>query len=210
MRPVQMLATFLLVALGACSSTDWTWIEPTPIPAPSNGEPENAELAAAASTINGLELDARARADFERLYRQELPAGAYWYDARSGAIGLMGHGIGGFLLAGHDFGRIPENCSNGDSGVIINGRNLPWNECAYLSRVLGTQALPGRYWIDAQGNYGYEGFDFALGNLAAGARSGGGDGDNYWSSRYGSGNSNADNSAGYVYIPGTGSVSYGF
>ena len=34
--------------------------------------------------------------------------------------------------------------------------------------------------------------------------------DNYWSSRFGAGNSNADNSQGYVHIPGTGSVPYGF
>ncbi|MCK6446429.1 MAG: hypothetical protein L6Q99_08575 [Planctomycetes bacterium] len=37
-----------------------------------------------------------------------------------------------------------------------------------------------------------------------------GDAWNSWSSTYAHGASNADNSAGYVYVPGSGAVSYGF
>ena len=37
-----------------------------------------------------------------------------------------------------------------------------------------------------------------------------GNGDNYWAGRFGAGNCNADNTQGYVYIPGTGSVTYRF
>src|SRR5690606_20324751 len=35
-------------------------------------------------------------------------------------------------------------------------------------------------------------------------------GDHYWTSSFAAGNYNADNSAGYVYIPGTGAVTYGW
>jgi len=34
--------------------------------------------------------------------------------------------------------------------------------------------------------------------------------DNFWSSRYGAGNSSADGSQGYVSVPGYGPVGYGF
>jgi hypothetical protein len=34
--------------------------------------------------------------------------------------------------------------------------------------------------------------------------------DNFWSSRFSSGNSNADNSQGYVHVPDVGAVGYGF
>jgi hypothetical protein len=61
------------------------------------------------------------------------------------------------------------------------------------------------------GGSGYGGLGYgSTGYAATGyAGSDGSGGDNYYSSRVGTGNYNADNSAGYVYIPGTGSVSYG-
>ncbi len=37
-----------------------------------------------------------------------------------------------------------------------------------------------------------------------------GTGDNFWTSRFSAGNSNADNSQGYVSGPGHGPVGYGF
>ena len=58
------------------------------------------------------------------------------------------------------------------------------------------------------GSTGYGGYGDT--GYASGQGQGGwSGGDNYYSSRVGTGNYNADNSAGYVYIPGTGSVSYG-
>ena len=75
--------------------------------------------------------------------------------------------------------------------------------------------LPGRYWLDGSGNYGYEGIAAPVGNLyvMAAARSsyggGAGGGDNFWSSRFARGNYNEDNSMGYVSLPGGGTVTYG-
>jgi hypothetical protein len=39
---------------------------------------------------------------------------------------------------------------------------------------------------------------------------GGGGGDNQWNTRFSAGNYNADNSQGYVSVPGYGPVGYGF
>lgn len=65
-------------------------------------------------------------------------------------------------------------------------------------------------------SFGHEGYALPAGNLyvTAAALSGGGGGgdgggDNFWSSRFARGNSNADNSAGYVSVPGVGTVTYG-
>jgi hypothetical protein len=213
MKTTQLLPILALLTLAACSSTDCAGNAPTPTPRAVESEPAKEAPAAVRVAINHRELSAAAQADFQRAYGQALPAGDFWYDAKSGALGVMGQGIGGFLRPGHDFGTIPQNASNGNTGVIINGRDLPANEWLFLCQVLGGQVMPGRYWIDAYGNYGYEGLDLALGNLAANrGGAGGGSGwskDNFWSGRFGTGNSNDDNSAGYVYIPGTGSVSYG-
>ncbi|MBI5433054.1 MAG: hypothetical protein HZA52_09520 [Planctomycetes bacterium] len=211
MQPTRLLPALALslTLLAACSSTDRDF---TLAPADEPDSVANTPVVPSpAVSINGHAQSAADLAAFQQTYGQALPPGAYWYDSRSGAIGVLGQGIGGFLLAGHDLGAVPRDASNGNTGVVVNGRELPVAEWAFVSRLLGVQVLPGRYWIDALGNYGHEGVEQALGNLAAGAASGGGGGsnDNYWSSRYGAGNSNADNSAGYVYIPGTGSVSYG-
>lgn len=209
MRSTRLLPALVLTLLAACSSTDRdAGFAPAESP-DAAASPDDDAIAAV--SINGLALGAADLAAFEQTYGRALPPSAYWYDSRSGAIGVLGHGIGGFLFPGHDLGAVPRDASDGNTGVIVNGRELPVAEWAYVSRLLGVQVLPGRYWIDARGNYGYEGIEQALGNLAAGATRGGGGGssDNYWSSRYGAGNSNADNSAGYVYIPGTGTVTYG-
>ena len=78
--------------------------------------------------------------------------------------------------------------------------------------------MPGRYWVDAQLNWGYEGVPYPAGNLlqlaaargAGGGRGRGSGGDNTWSGLVGAGNSTDDNSAGYVSIPGVGPIgSYG-
>jgi hypothetical protein len=88
---------------------------------------------------------------------------------------------------------------------------MPQGEVLVFASLVGP-ILPGRYWLDGQGSYGYEGMALPVGNLyvmAAATSAQGGGGDNFWSSRFARGNSNADNSMGYVSIPGTGTVTYG-
>jgi hypothetical protein len=69
------------------------------------------------------------------------------------------------------------NASRGNTGVVINGRELHQLDVAVLQR-LGP-FLPGRYWMDALGNFGFEGGPI-LGNVwvlvqmaGAGAANGG-------------------------------------
>src|SRR6185295_11198069 len=110
---------------------------------------------------------------------------------------------------------LKRNASLGNSGVFVNGRQLPESERIVWSQLLGYYILPGSYWLDGSGNAGYEGNPVPTTNLYLAAQQnayGGGSqgGDNFWSSRFGAGNSNADNSQGYVSVPGYGPVGYGF
>jgi hypothetical protein len=69
----------------------------------------------------------------------------------------------GFIQAGLDIGGpLRADASNGDTEVFINGRQL------HRLDVIGLQqlgpVLPGRYWVDAMGNFGFEG-GMMIGNL---------------------------------------------
>lgn len=100
-----------------------------------------------------------------------LPDGAYWYDNRSGAMGAWNGPAAAILPAGLGWGGpMPANCSGGLTAVFVNGRALHPLDIAALSR-LGP-VYPGRYWLDAQGFYGFEGGP-ALGNLVAAANQAG-------------------------------------
>jgi hypothetical protein len=57
------------------------------------------------------------------------------------------------------------DASNGTTGVFVNGRQLHLQEIIQLQQQL-PMVLSGRYWMDAAGNFGYEGGLF-LGNLRA-------------------------------------------
>lgn len=162
--------------------------------------------------VNGRTLSAAQLQLLRSTYGQEPLPGRYWYDARTGFFGQLGGPAIGMMHPGHDFGGLPSDASNGTSGVIVNDRNLTLGEVQYLQTIVGAAIMPQRYWMDAAGNVGYEGSSAPIGNLymlAQRAASNWNGGDNFWSSRYGSGNYNADNSAGYVSVPGYGAVSYG-
>ena len=62
-------------------------------------------------------------------------------------------------------GPMPANCSGGGTRVFVNGRELHPQEVAVLSQ-LGS-VTPGCYWMDSNGNFGYEP---QLGNLYVLAR----------------------------------------
>jgi hypothetical protein len=172
--------------------------------------------------VNGEVLSVSQLAEIERIYRVRPKPGDYWYDAVSGLYGLIGRPAYGFMFPGHKLGNLAEDASAGNTGVFVNRRRIPLSEWLVWSNVLGAAVLPGRYWMDGRGNVGYEGVPIAVLNLYvvaaqnaqrrmgwAGGGSGGG-GDNFWSSRFSAGNHNADNSQGYVSVPGYGPVGYGF
>jgi hypothetical protein len=165
--------------------------------------------------INNIVLSREQIQEIKNRYGIEPKAGNYWYDTSSGLYGVTGYPSYGFMYPGHNFGTLSRNASAGNTGVIINGRELPQLEWAVWSFILGNYIQPGNYWLDSQGNAGNVGNNIPVVNLFVAARQNsytgkGGSGDNFWSSRFGAGNSNADNSQGYVSVPGYGPVGYGF
>jgi hypothetical protein len=99
-------------------------------------------------TFNGRPLTREQQVKLEtmeRAYGARLPDAAYWYDNRSGAMGAW-NGPGVVVL--------PANCSGGGTRVFVNGRELHPIDVAVLSQ-LGP-VYPGRYWVDSNGDYGYE------------------------------------------------------
>jgi len=134
-------------------------------------------------TFNGRPLTGVEMARLEtveRVYRVKLPDLAYWYDNRSGAVGLWKGPAAGFFPAGLKLGGpMPANCSGGGTGVFVNGRELHPVDVAALRRI--TTVLQGRWWVDANGVGGPEGGPamFDLAQLARKANAGG------WSRRVG-------------------------
>ena len=165
--------------------------------------------------INGETLTEEQLKSFELQYGQRPGSGNFWYDSQSGLYGVIGYPSYGFMYPGHDFGALKSDASNGNTGVIINNRQIPQLEWLVWSYIIGSWIQPGRYWLDKDGNAGYEGSSIVLINLYAAARENtyngkGGEGNNFWSTRFSAGNSNTGNTQGYVSVPGYGPVGYGF
>jgi len=118
--------------------------------------------------INGTQLTAKNIQTLERSYGVPLQTGRYWYDKMSGLWGYAGQPTAGQILPGLQLGGLLKaNASNGNTGVFINGRQLPVVEVTYLQQ-LGT-VYKGRYWMNAQGVGGIEGGP-AIFDLGAAAR----------------------------------------
>lgn len=128
----------------------------------------SAKLAKHALRFNGTQLDSKELVVIETLERQwgmRLPDGDYWYDPICGCAGQWGGPTAGFLPPGLKLGGpLRANCSGGGTKVFLNGREIHPTEYRYLSQLVGSMILPGRYWIDARGNTGLEG-QTALTNL---------------------------------------------
>lgn len=106
--------------------------------------------------INRVRLTDALVLKLESTYRTRLQDGRYWYDSRSGAWGVEGGPALGIVVAGLNVGGpLRADASNGNTGVFINGRELHQLDVMVL-RQLGP-VLPGRYWVDAFGNCGFEG-----------------------------------------------------
>jgi hypothetical protein len=148
--------------------------------------------------INGNELSPQEVAAMAATYHRMPVPGHYWYDSISGAWGVEGWPPAGFVMPGYDFGPIAEDASNGDTGVVINGREITGIEAERLRQILGV-VYRGRWWLDGRTwNYGVEGNPMPVGTLR-GAR-GSGNHDNFGCSRVGC--SNSDGHFGYVGVDG--------
>jgi len=106
--------------------------------------------------VNGARLaEALVRA-LESVHGWPMRDGAFWYDRVSGAWGVEGGPTAGFVLPGLDLGGpLHADASKGDTGVFVNGRELSLQDVFVLHRFacLGQ----GMHWVDALGNFGFEG-----------------------------------------------------
>jgi hypothetical protein len=124
--------------------------------------------------VNGQELDQTQLALLLQRYGTPVAPGRYWYDPRTGFWGHEGGPTRGQLQAGEPVGGpLAADASGRGSGVFVNGRELHAQDVQQLDALFalfGTRTLPGRYWADAQGNFGTENPPRLLGNLRAMAR----------------------------------------
>ena len=129
--------------------------------------------------VNRVQLSEPVISGMERRWNVRIQEGSYWYDAVSGAWGLDGGPTAGWILPGLDLGgKLQSDASRGQTGVFVNGRELHALDVAALSRFVQVQR--GRWWVDAQGNFGAE-FGPPMGNLWALARAQGKQAGKAWS-----------------------------
>jgi hypothetical protein len=151
-----------------------------PPPGPTRRPAPPLERAASAEpevVVNGQPLSGeRLGALRPRLGPAMTSAGRYWYDAASGAWGVAGGPLAGFLAPSLDLpGPVPADASGGGTGRFANGRELHPQEVLALARCLG-EAPAGRYWLDALGNLGLEGGPFLINLVDASPLAGGASG----------------------------------
>jgi hypothetical protein len=118
--------------------------------------------------INRVTIPERDLQAYEQRWNTRIPGGSYWYDRVSGAWGIEGRPTSGWIVPGLPLGGpLRADASSGNTGVFINGRELPWTDVQALMQIIQVQR--GRWWLDAQGNFGPEGGP-VWGNLVAIAR----------------------------------------
>jgi len=175
------LAVAMMISLAACTARQEAQAAPPQRLTTTKGE--TGAFAGRRITINRRPLtkeDAKILQQLEAQSGQRTPDGDYWYDAKSGAAGKWGGPTSAVLPAGLSLGGpLAANASGGGTRVFINGREIHPMDLRNLQQLLGRPVLPGRYWVDAQGNGGVEGGPPIV-NLYAAARqqAGGGSGGN--------------------------------
>jgi hypothetical protein len=186
---------------------------PTPAPASPVAVPVPASASASVSVsvsapetvasrrdvrVNGARITDAQLATLERDHGIEIVDGAYWYDAKSGAAGLIGGPTATFVRSGLALGGpLAVDASGGRTGVLVNGRELPEAELAALVPLVGPLE-PGRYFVDAAGNAGREGEPPTVNLLVLASQamaSGGGDG---WYAQSTDAGGNESDGSGYV------------
>jgi hypothetical protein len=157
--------------------------------------------------VNGMQLPNTAVIALQLAYRTVIPSGRYWYDAASGLWGREGQPLAGQMHAGLQIGGdLQANASSGDTDVYVNGRRLPRAELMALQQLVGP-VRPGRYWLDAYGNAGFEGGP-PLVNLAQ-ARARGAQGYAGWNNNTAFGNWGGDGNCSYYNNPDGDSILIG-
>jgi hypothetical protein len=157
--------------------------------------------------VNGVRLPGEIVAALEEAYRTSIAEGRYWYDPHSGLWGRQGGPTVGRIQAGLDFGAVlPEDASDGDTWVVVNGRRLPALELLMLQRLVGF-VMPGRYWLDDGGNAGFEGGPALVNLVVAHRRSQGAAGG--WNRNTPGGNWGGDGECSYYSHPDGPSVMIG-
>jgi len=145
--------------------------------------------------VNRVRIPEQELRAFEQRWRTQVRDGYYWYDRVSGAWGLEGGPAAGWIMSGLTLGgTLRADASGGNTGVFVNGRELHMMDVQALMQIVQVQR--GRWWLDAQGNFGPEG-GAVWGNLVAISRqrSGG----KTWSSY---------SSDGHSFIGGDGNCTY--
>jgi hypothetical protein len=138
-----------------------------PTDTPSFNRPTT--VSAPAVIVNGVVLDHMTLSMLASAYNRQLPRGRYWYDPATGFWGYEGAPVAGITLSGLDFGaRLRADASAGDTGVFLNGRELPRPELYSFAVLLGVLPPPGHYYLDAAGNLADEAGNVV--NLVAMAR----------------------------------------
>lgn len=158
-------------------------------------------------TINGKLPPASELERLEKQYGQKLPSGDYWHDARSGLGGKIG-GPAEVYVPGYDFGAVPKDASRGQSGIIVNGRELNDTEAQMLGSLftIGQGDLAkyrGSYRLDTRGNFYKERDGALLGNLVELAKKKNklsNRSDNFWHSKGGA-TGNSEGGCSYISIP---------
>jgi hypothetical protein len=137
-----------------------------PRPGADNAQVSDAQYQAAI-VINDVPVSAQQLAG---VGIQGLP-GNWWYDSFSGAYGLRGGPAIGLVAPGLSIGMLRQDASNGDTGVIVNGRELTRAEVTFLLRYV-PYVLRGRWWMTNQGVFGAEGNPTPMGQIQFGGGGG--------------------------------------
>ena len=107
--------------------------------------------------INDVKIQESTVNYMSTYYGIKMLDGNYWYDKYTGAWGMKGGSYLGFAVPNVNLGgRLKADSSNGNTNVFVNGRELHYKDVAALQEII--DVYQGRYWMDAQGNGGYEGY----------------------------------------------------
>jgi hypothetical protein len=105
--------------------------------------------------VNAVSLDTGTRQALERHYGVAIKPARYWHDTVSGVWGFEGGPGAGQIQPGLRLGgTLRRDASRGNTGVIVNGRELHAMDVAALLRC--APVIPGRYWVLGNGVGGVE------------------------------------------------------
>jgi len=163
------------------------------------------EVAGGPIIVNAQELSTQDGNALMQYYGV-IPTGSYWYDPVSGLWGIAGGPGVGQIIPGLDLGGpLQVNASGGGTDVYINGREIHPQEYLTLLQIYGS-VVPGRYWMDAQLNGGFEGgpaifnLNAAAGNTGSASSTESGSGYNV--NTYGGGLMSDGNCSAYLHPSG--------